>query len=1208
MFSESKMLPFYRIKSNSQPASLLILIFFSKKRPASQKTKHLSYFCVVFKPPVIRIAGFRYLYICMDKIDTSAIVPKDQPVGTAFSAQQMLAAFAGDARLQQASDLLNNSGKHRIVFRGLVGSSVSVAAAAMHKSIAALHLVILSDKESAVYFSNDLENLLGETDEKFHRKHVLFYPTSYKKPYEPEKTDNSNVLLRTEVLKRISTRGKETIIVTYPEALTEKVVNRNYLQKSTFKLKRGETVDLDFIYDLLDEYGFERVDYVVEPGQVALRGGIIDVFSFTNDLPFRIEFAGDEVESLRSFDPATQRSVDKLDHLTIVPNVQDRALVEKRETFLEFLPADAILWLQDAGFAADRIEAEYEKAQKAFDALPGMVEHLPPAELFIEKEIFLRQLTGFSTVEFGRHTFFEHTFEADFQMTPQPSFNKNFELLVAELRLNTAKGTRNILLADSPKQVERIYTILDDLEKSHPDDGPLEFVCINLSLHEGFISHRMGLACYTDHQLFERYHKFRLKENFSGKQALTLKEMYDLKPGDYVTHIDHGVGRFDGLEKINNNGKWQEAIRIIYQNDDLLYISIHALHRISKYSGKEGHVPSVDRLGSNSWNKLKAKTKARVKDIARDLIKLYAERRATKGFAFTPDTYLQHELEASFIYEDTPDQVKATIDVKRDMEADHPMDRLICGDVGFGKTEIAIRAAFKSVADSKQVAVLVPTTVLAVQHFKTFSERLKDLPCKVDYINRFKSTQQQNETLKDLKEGKTDILIGTHRLLSADVKFKDIGLMIIDEEQKFGVAAKEKLKKMRVNVDTLILTATPIPRTLQFSMMGARDLSIINTAPPNRYPVQTELHVFNEDIIRDTISYELARGGQVFFVNNRIQNLADIAGIIQRLVPDARVGVGHGQMEGHKLEKVMLGFVEGDYDVLVSTTIVESGLDIPNANTIFINDAHHYGLSDLHQLRGRVGRSNRKAFCYLLAPPLSVLSDEARKRLRAIEEFADIGSGFNIAMRDLDIRGAGNILGAEQSGFITEIGFEMYQKILDEAIHELKVAEYSELYKDEIDAQFVRECQIETDLEILIPDAYISNITERLSLYKELDSVDTEEALQAFQEQLIDRFGPVPPETQELLNAIRLRSLAKATGFEKLILRNKVMTGFFVSNESSAYYQSETFTAILKYVQKHTTSCRMKEGVGKLTITFQKVNNVSDALRVLRSINATEQL
>ena len=1142
----------------------------------------------------------------MSKNENLELVAHSEINRKGFSPSQLLASFAGDNRIKEAVSLIKSPEKQRIQLKGLVGSSASVAVAAIHQAVSGIHLAVFNDKESAVYFCNDLENLLGDTDENFHRRHVLFYPTSYKKPYEPEKTDNSNVLLRTEVLKRISTRGKETIIVTYPEALTEKVVNRKYLEKSTLKIKRGETLDLDFIYDLLDEYGFIRSDYVVEAGQFALRGGIIDVFSFTNDNPYRIEFAGDEVASLRTFDPVSQRSIDKLDHITIVPNVQDRALVESRETFLDFIPRYTTLWLIDTGYAADRIEAEFEKAEKAFAALSGTVQHLKPDELFSDRETFLRQLTGFNIIEFGRHTFFDPTFEADFNITPQPSFNKNFDLFLAELQQNTLAKISNILLADSPKQVERIYAILDDLVKNHPTDTELEFVCINLSLHEGFICKDIGIACYTDHQLFDRYHKFRLNESFSGKQALTLKEMYDLKPGDYVTHIDHGVGRFDGLEKINNNGKWQEAIRIIYQNDDLLYISIHALHRISKYSGKEGHIPSMDRLGSNVWNKLKAKTKARVKDIARDLIKLYAERKASKGFAFTPDTYLQHELEASFIYEDTPDQVKSTLDVKRDMEADSPMDRLICGDVGFGKTEIAIRAAFKAVADSKQVAILVPTTVLAVQHFKTFSERLKDLPCRVDYINRFKSTQQQNVTLKELEEGKTDILIGTHRLLSADVKFKDLGLMIIDEEQKFGVAAKEKLKKFKVNVDTLILTATPIPRTLQFSMMGARDMSVINTAPPNRYPVQTEVHVFHEEIVRDAISYELARGGQVFFVNNRISNLMDLAGIIQRLVPDARVGVGHGQMDGHKLEKVMLGFVEGDFDVLVSTTIVESGLDIPNANTILINDAHHYGLSDLHQLRGRVGRSNRKAFCYLLAPPLSVLSDEARKRLRAIEEFADIGSGFNIAMRDLDIRGAGNILGAEQSGFITEIGFEMYQKILDEAMHELKIAEYSDLYAAEAETEFVRECQIETDLEILIPDNYIGNITERLRLYKELDNLETEEALLAFQEQLIDRFGPVPAETQELLNAIRLRRLAKTIGIEKLILRNQSMTGYFLSNEASLYYQSEIFTAVLKYVQTHTSSCHMKEGKGKLTLTFQKINDVSDALRVLRGMGIEE--
>ena len=959
------------------------------------------------------------------------------------SVTRLLSCYRSDERLVSLSALFNEAGiaRQRIHLNGLAGSSVSLVTAALFESNPVVHLVILSEKESAVYFCNDLENLLGEAETAFHKKRVLLFPTSYKRPYEIEKTDNSNVLMRTEVLKRLSTRAKNTVVVTWPEALSEKVVTKNYLEKSTLHLKCNEPVDLDFVYDMLDEYGFGRVDFVAEPGQMAIRGGIIDVFSFTNDYPFRIEFSDEIVASIRSFDPATQLSIDKLDHITIVPNVQDRVLHEKRESFLEFIPGKSILWFQDMAFAVDLIEKEYQKAKTAFEQLDGLVEHLGPEELFTGKESVIHGIGEFPVIEFGRHHALTADASFDFDIVPQPSFNKNFDLLLDNLRENAENGIRNLLLADSPQQVERIYSIIDDLLKNrglNPED--INYASINLSLHEGFIDRGTKLACYTDHQIFERYHKFRLRESFSGKQAITLKELYDLKPGDYVTHIDHGVGRYDGLEKIENNGKMQEAIRIIYANDDLLYVSIHSLHRICKYSGKEGHIPSLDRLGSNSWNKLKAKTKAKVKDIAKDLIKLYAERRAGKGFGFAPDTYLQHELEASFIYEDTPDQVKSTSDVKQDMEQDFPMDRLICGDVGFGKTEIAIRAAFKAVNDSKQVAVLVPTTILALQHYKTFSERLREMPCRVDYINRFKSPQQQKKTLAELQEGKIDVLIGTHRLLSADVKFKDLGLMIVDEEQKFGVAAKEKLKQMKVNVDTLTLTATPIPRTLQFSLMGARDLSIINTPPPNRYPIQTELHAFNEEVIRDAVSYELSRGGQVFFVNNRIQNIQEIAGVVQKLVPDARIAVGHGQMDGMKLEKIMADFVEGEYDVLVSTTIVESGLDIPNANTIIINDAHHYGLSDLHQLRGRVGRTNRKAFCYLLAPPLSTLTDEARKRLKAIEEFSEIGSGFNIAMRDLDIRGAGNILGAEQSGFITEIGFEMYQKILDEAMQELKLS------------------------------------------------------------------------------------------------------------------------------------------------------------------------
>lgn len=1120
---------------------------------------------------------------------------------------ELLKLFLDDSKVSGITEALQqdpaiSAGQPRIRISGLVGSSASLLVAALFRKFPVVHLVILADKESAVYFCNDLENLLGEADSSFHKKHVLLFPTSYKRPYEPEKTDNSNVLMRTEVLKRLSTRSGNTVVVTYPEALSEKVVTRKYLEQATMKLKKGESVDLDFMYDLLDQYHFERVDFVAEPGQVALRGGIIDVFSFNNDYPYRIEFSGDTVESIRSFNPATQLSVDKLDHITIVPNVQDRFLQEKRESFPEFIPGNSVLWLYDTSFILDRLESEFEKAEKAFAELSGEVSHLKPAELFVGRSEFQKTLTVLPIIEFGKHSMFNPTLNLEYHIVPQPSFNKNFDLLLAELIRNSEAGIQNLILADGPKQVERIHTILDDLVKNRDEQRELNIKILHLSLHEGFIDRDQKIAFYTDHQIFERYHKFHLTESFGGKQALTLKELYDLKPGDYVTHIDHGVGRYDGLEKLNNNGKWQEAIRIIYSHDDLLYVSIHSLHRISKYSGKEGYIPSLDRLGSNAWNKLKAKTKARVKDIAKDLIRLYAERKSASGFAFTPDTYLQHELEASFIYEDTPDQFKSTADVKKDMEASNPMDRLVCGDVGFGKTEIAIRAAFKAVTDSKQVALLVPTTILAVQHYKTFRDRLKDFPCKVDYINRFKSAQQQKQTLKDLEMGKVDILIGTHRLLSTDVKFKDLGLMIVDEEQKFGVAAKEKLKQKKVNVDTLTLTATPIPRTLQFSLMGARDLSIINTPPPNRYPVQTELHTFNEEVIRDAVMYELSRGGQVFFVNNRIQNIMDVAGLVKRIVPDARIAIGHGQMEGHKLEKVMLGFIEGEFDVLVATTIVESGLDIPNANTIIINDAHHYGLSDLHQLRGRVGRTNRKAFCYLLAPPSSVLTDEARKRLKAIEEFSDIGSGFNIAMRDLDIRGAGNILGAEQSGFITEIGFEMYQKILDEALHELKQSDFRDLYPVDEQKDYVRECQIETDLEILIPDDYIANITERLSLYKELDNIETEDALLAFQDRMIDRFGPVPVETQELFNAVRTRKLAKEMGMEKLVLKNGLMTGYFISDQQSAFYQSDIFSSVLKFVQENPRGCRMKESGNKLMLTLYNIGCVKTALNYLRNI------
>lgn len=879
--------------------------------------------------------------------------------------------------------------------------------------------------------------------------------------------------------------------------------------------------------------------------------------------------------------------------------MQDRTLHEKRQSFLQFIDPHTVVWLKDFAFAIDKIDKEFEKAKKAFNELSSELKHVAPDELFTTPEDFRKDILDHSIIEFGTRSLLKDSRELNFHIQPQPSFNKNFDLVLQNLDDNSKAGIKNVILSDNPKQTERIQTIIKDLKGNRGIKAELDYELINLSLHEGFIDKETKLACYTDHQIFERYHKFHIRDGFAGKEAITLKEIYDLQPGDYVTHIDHGIGRFDGLEKIDNNGKQQEAIRLIYQNNDILYISIHSLHRISKYVGKEGTIPSMNRLGSNTWNKLKTKTKQRVKDIAKDLIKLYAERKAADGFAYAPDSYMQHELEASFIYEDTPDQVKATADVKRDLEKTYPMDRLVCGDVGFGKTEIAIRAAFKAVADSKQVAILVPTTILAVQHYNTFKDRLKEFPCRVDYINRFKSAKEQKQTLKLVEEGKIDILIGTHRLVSKDVKFRDLGLMVVDEEQKFGVATKEKLKQMKVNVDTLTLTATPIPRTLQFSLMGARDLSILNTPPANRYPVQTELHPFNEEIIRDAVHYEMSRGGQVFVVHNKIKNIQEVAGMIQRLVPDAKIAISHGQMDGHKLEKVMLDFVEGNFDVLVATTIIESGLDIPNVNTIIINEAQNYGLSDLHQLRGRVGRTNKKAFCYLLAPPASVLTDEARKRLKAIEEFSELGSGFNIAMRDLDIRGAGNILGAEQSGFISEIGFEMYQKILDEAIMELKETEFSGLYDEPVAKDYVKECLIETDLEIMLPDRYVSNITERLSLYKELDGMEAEEDLLKYQEKLIDRFGPVPQQTQELINTIRLRRSARKLGFEKITLKNNLMTATFITNKESPFYQSPIFAIVLQFIQVYQKSVRMKEVNDKLSLTFREVDTVSKAIEAL---------
>ena len=1097
----------------------------------------------------------------------------------------------------------------RVQLKNVIGSGASFIAATAYQHIHKTNLLILPDKEEAAYFLNDLENLLGE-------QNVLFFPASYRMPYEHEEIDNSNILLRAEVLNKINTGKKHICIVTYPEALTEKVVTKTHLTKNTLELKQGEKISIDFISDVLIEYDFNRVDYVVEPGQFSIRGGIVDIFSFSNDNPYRVEFLGNEVDSIRTFDAISQLSLQKVAYCNIIPNVQTKLLQESRQTFFEFIPENSVIWFKHFQLTVDRIEKAFIQAETSFSKLDSVIAQLPPDELYIHKDVFTKQVLGFPVIEFGNHFSLSPTKTLTYNFSPQPSFNKNFTFLNDNFKNNIRNGLKNIIFSDTSKQIERLYKIFEDIAPTPLSPGRgaggEAFTPILLSIHEGFIDNELKIACYTDHQIFDRYHRFRLKSSFNKKnEALTLKELKGLNPGDYITHIDYGVGRYGGLETIEVNGKTQETIRLIYKDYDIVNISIHSLHRIAKYSGKEGAEPKINKLGSNAWATLKQKTKKKVKEIAYDLIKLYAKRKALKGFQFSPDNYMQNELEASFIYEDTPDQIKSTADVKKDMESEWPMDRLVCGDVGFGKTEVAIRAAFKAVCDSKQVAILVPTTILALQHYKTFKERLKDLPCNVDYINRYKSAKAQKDTLEKVERGEVDILIGTHGIVGKGVKFKDLGLIIIDEEQKFGVAVKDKLKTFKTNVDTLTLTATPIPRTLQFSMMGARDLSVINTPPPNRYPVQTELHTFNEEVIRDAISFEISRGGQVFFVHNRVQNIMEVAGMIQRLCPDAKVAIGHGQLEGDKLEQVMLDFVEGEFDVLVATTIIEAGLDISNANTIIINQAHMFGLSDLHQMRGRVGRSNKKAFCYLLTTPVSLLTTEARKRLKAIEEFSDLGSGFNIAMRDLDIRGAGNLLGGEQSGFINEIGFEMYQKILDEAIMELR-SEHEELrdtnvggsqkYTQKQHSQYVSDCAIDTDMEILIPDDYVNNITERLNLYRELDDSNTEEQLLKFETSLRDRFGPVPGQAIELIHTIRLRWLAMEIGFEKLLLKNNRMVGYFIQNQSSAYYQSETFTKVLKFVQQNSKLCKMKETNGKLTLSFENIRSIDDAIGVLRPV------
>ena len=1005
---------------------------------------------------------------------------------------------------------------------GLLGSALSFVIRSVFKKTELPFLIVLNNKEEAAYYLNDLEQMIGEQD-------VLFYPGSFRRPYQIEETDNANVLLRAEVLNRINSRKKPAIIVTYPEALFEKVVTRKELDKNTLKVAVGDKISIDFINEVLFEYEFKRVDFITEPGEFSVRGGIVDVFSFSNDNPYRIEFFGDEVESIRTFDVATQLSIETQKKITIIPNVENKFFQENRESFLDYISAKTVIFIQNTEDFLSQLDKQFGKAEEAFAKLSQEIKRSSPEQLFLNQAEFIKRALDFSIVELSSKAIFRTTKKFEFHIQPQPSFNKQFDLLLNNLNENHFNGYKNHLFCSNDAQAKRFHDIFETLDEANSENIRKQYHTVVLPLFQGFIDEENQITCYTDHQIFERYHKFSIKNGYSKKQNITLKELTTLSVGDYVTHIDHGIGRFGGLQKIQVENKTQEAIKLVYADNDIVYVSIHSLHKISKYNGKDGTPPKIYKLGSNAWKILKQKTKARVKHIAFNLIQLYAKRRLEKGFQFAPDSYLQNELESSFIYEDTPDQTKSTAEVKADMESDRPMDRLVCGDVGFGKTEVAIRAAFKAVDNSKQVAILVPTTILAYQHYRTFTERLKDMPVTIGYLNRFRTAKQKTETLKDLAEGKLDIVIGTHQLVNKNVVFKDLGLLIVDEEQKFGVNVKDKLKTIAANVDTLTLTATPIPRTLQFSLMAARDLSVITTPPPNRYPIETNVVGFSEELIRDAISYEIQRNGQVFFINNRIENIKEVAGMIQRLVPNARVGIGHGQMDGKKLEELMLAFMNGEFDVLVATTIIESGLDVPNANTIFINNANNFGLSDLHQMRGRVGRSNKKAFCYFICPPYSAMTDDARKRIQALEQFSELGSGFNIAMKDLEIRGAGDLLGGEQSGFINEIGFDTYQKILNEAIDELKENEFKDLYPEENDIEtkeYVKDLQIDTDFELLFSDEYINNVSERLSLYNELGAVKNEEELIVFQNKLIDRFGPMPPRAKALMNSIRIKWIA----------------------------------------------------------------------------------
>ena len=1113
--------------------------------------------------------------------------------------QDLLKQYAAHPQVAALNTLLKNKTSRNIFLKGLNGSGAAMTIASLFSKRRGSYVCVLNDLEDAGYFYHDLVQLTGGDG-------IYFFPSAYRRAIKYGHVDPANEILRTEVLSTLQDPTAPFIIVTYPEALAEKVISREVLKENTLKISVGERLDNMFVSDVLDEYGFEQVDYVYEPGQYAMRGSILDVFSFSYEFPYRIDFFGNEVETIRSFDVETQLSKEKLDSIYIVPEMTKGN--RTNSSLLDSLPSETLLASKDMAWVKERIGSIWNE-----EPIIGDEESFANIEQLRAKlitgEDFLHAALGFCRLHFGTRPTGVADATLTFSMEAQPIYHKNFDLVSESFHKYLEDGYTLYILSDVEKQATRIRAIFED----RGDDIP--FTSVNKTIHEGFADETLRVCLFTDHQLFDRFHKFNLKSDKarSGKLSLSLKELNQFTTGDYIVHIDHGVGQFGGLVRTEVNGKMQEAIRLIYQNNDIIFVSIHSLHKLSKYKGKDsGEPPKLSKLGTGAWEKMKERTKSKVKDIARDLILLYSKRKQEKGFAYSPDSFMQHELEASFIYEDTPDQMKATADVKADMENDRPMDRLICGDVGFGKTEVAIRAAFKAVSDNKQVAVLVPTTVLAFQHYQTFSERLKDFPCRIEYISRARTAKEIRETLKDLKEGNINIIIGTHRIVGKDVTFKDLGLLIIDEEQKFGVSVKEKLRQLKANVDTLTMTATPIPRTLQFSLMGARDLSSITTPPPNRYPVQTEVERFNPDIIREAINFEMSRNGQVFFINNRIQNIYEMEALVKREVPDARIAVGHGQMEPEKLEKIILDFVNYEYDVLIATSIVESGIDVPNANTIIINNAQQFGLSDLHQLRGRVGRSNRKAFCYLLSPPLSSLTQEARRRLQAIENFSELGSGIHIAMQDLDIRGAGNMLGAEQSGFIADLGYETYQKILEEAVDELKAEEFADLYSNATEnrpdtgSEYVRETYIESDLELMFPPAYIPNDSERVSLYRELDKMEEERDILAFTERLKDRFGKVPKEGKELIRVVRLRRMAKTLGMEKVILKKGQMSIFLVTNPESPYYESEAFDKLLGFIQKHPRECTLREQNGKRSIVIKNVPTVEVACNYLDEIGKVQ--